>query len=119
MVDDAGRRGEARGDGRRVREVGAHVGDDAAVGAARRAEAIEVRPEIEAASDREVQSRFPGTAWTRCDSWYRDSEAGGRIVANWPGYMREYLAATETVDPQQYALLEAPVAVGSPERPGV
>ena len=26
-----------------------------------------------------------------CDSWYRDEQ--GRIVANWPGYMREYLRA--------------------------
>src|SRR3712207_7147165 len=45
---------------------------------ARRAAAIDVRPEVEAASDREVQSRFPGTAWTRCHSWYRDDDAGGR-----------------------------------------
>src|SRR5260370_21515273 len=35
------------------------------------AAAIEVRQEIEAASDREVQARFAGTAWTECDSWYR------------------------------------------------
>ncbi|HWX96529.1 MAG TPA: NAD(P)/FAD-dependent oxidoreductase [Solirubrobacteraceae bacterium] len=55
----------------------------------RRMGAIEVRPEIEAASDRALQARFAGTAWTGCDSWYRDEQ--GRIVANWPGYMREYL----------------------------
>jgi len=47
------------------------------------AAAIDVRPEVEAASDRAVQQQFAGTAWTRCDSWYRDDE--GRIVANWPG----------------------------------
>ncbi len=29
-------------------------------------------PEVAAASDRELQARFNGTAWTRCDSWYRD-----------------------------------------------
>src|SRR5947209_5885396 len=50
---------------------------------------LEVRPEVEAASDRELQARFAGTAWTGCDSWYRDR--GGRIVTNWPGYMRDYL----------------------------
>jgi cation diffusion facilitator CzcD-associated flavoprotein CzcO len=55
----------------------------------RAAGAIEVRREVEAASDAAVQARFAGTAWTRCDSWYRDEQ--GRIVANWPGYMREYL----------------------------
>ncbi|MCP9489493.1 MAG: NAD(P)/FAD-dependent oxidoreductase [Solirubrobacteraceae bacterium MAG38_C4-C5] len=67
---------------------------------------IEVRPEIEAASDRETQDRFRGTAWTRCDSWYRDED--GRIVANWPGYMREYLRATRELDPAQYLLTPAP-----------
>ncbi len=55
--------------------------------------AIEVRPEVQAASDRAVQARFAGTAWTQCDSWYRDER--GRIVANWPGYMREYLETDE------------------------
>ena len=58
----------------------------------RRAAAIDVRPDVEAASDREVQARFAGTAWTRCDSWYRNAE--GRLVANWPGYMREYIEGT-------------------------
>ena len=66
----------------------------------RDAASIEVRPEVEAASDRELQQRFAGTAWTRCDSWYRDDT--GRIVTNWPGYMREYLARTESVDTAEY-----------------
>ncbi len=56
----------------------------------RGAAAIEVRAEAEARSDAEVQARFAGTAWTECDSWYRDET--GRIVTNWPGYMREYEA---------------------------
>ncbi len=48
------------------------------------------------------RSRPPATARCRraspaphgpqCDSWYRDEH--GRIVANWPGYMREYLEQT-------------------------
>jgi cation diffusion facilitator CzcD-associated flavoprotein CzcO len=65
--------------------------------------AISVRPEIEAAFDRETQARFEGTAWTRCDSWYRDES--GRIVANWPGYMREYAASAERLDPTDFLLL--------------
>ena len=68
--------------------------------------AIDVRPEVEAASDRETQQRFAGTAWTRCDSWYRDES--GRIVANWPGYMREYAERTERLDPSEYELIGAP-----------
>jgi cation diffusion facilitator CzcD-associated flavoprotein CzcO len=67
---------------------------------ARDAGAIEVRAEVEAASDRVLQARFAGTAWTQCDSWYRDEQ--GRIVANWPGYMREYLQQTEHLDPSEY-----------------
>ncbi|MDQ3768344.1 MAG: NAD(P)/FAD-dependent oxidoreductase, partial [Actinomycetota bacterium] len=67
---------------------------------------IEVRPEVEAASDRAIQERFTGTAWTRCDSWYRDRD--GRIVANWPGYMREYVRATRELDPGEYVLTPAP-----------
>lgn len=70
------------------------------------AAAISVRPEVEAASDREVQARFAGTAWTGCDSWYRTDD--GRIVANWPGYMREYVARTAEIDPSEYVLAELP-----------
>jgi cation diffusion facilitator CzcD-associated flavoprotein CzcO len=62
---------------------------------------LDVRADVEARSDAELQSRFAGTAWTGCDSWYRDD--GGRIVTNWPGYMREYLEATRTFDPTEYA----------------
>jgi hypothetical protein len=71
-----------------------------------RAAAIEVRPEVEAASDREVQARFNGTAWTACNSWYRDRQ--GRIVANWPGYMREYAERLRVLDPNEYELIPAP-----------
>ena len=66
----------------------------------RGARAVEVRAEVEQASDRALQARFAGTAWTRCDSWYRDER--GRIVANWPGYMREYLQQTRKLDPHEY-----------------
>jgi cation diffusion facilitator CzcD-associated flavoprotein CzcO len=62
--------------------------------------ALEVRPEVQEASDRAVQSRFRGTAWTQCDSWYRDEQ--GRIVANWPGYMREYSEQTSTLNEREY-----------------
>jgi cation diffusion facilitator CzcD-associated flavoprotein CzcO len=61
---------------------------------------LDVRPDVEAASDRELQGRFAGTAWTGCDSWYRDRQ--GRIVTNWPGYMREYLERTRTFAASEY-----------------
>jgi cation diffusion facilitator CzcD-associated flavoprotein CzcO len=68
--------------------------------AGRGASAIEVRRDVEKASDADLQARFDGTAWTACDSWYRDE--GGRIVTNWPGYMREYLEQTKAVDTAEY-----------------
>jgi cation diffusion facilitator CzcD-associated flavoprotein CzcO len=74
--------------------------------AARGGGAIEVRAEVEAASDRALQHRFTGTAWTECDSWYRNEQ--GRIVANWPGYMREYLAQTAQLDVSQYRFVGLP-----------
>ena len=70
------------------------------------AAAIEVRSAVEAASDRELQARFAGTAWLACDSWYRDRT--GRIVTNWPGYMREYEQRLRTLDPSEYELIPAP-----------
>jgi cation diffusion facilitator CzcD-associated flavoprotein CzcO len=70
------------------------------------AAAIEVRADIEAASDRELQSRFAGTAWVECNSWYRNER--GRIVTNWPGYMREYEERVRVLDPADYELLALP-----------
>ena len=82
-----------------VRQALQHVRD-------RGAAAIDVRPEVERASDREVQARFAGTAWTECDSWYRSQS--GRIVANWPGYMREYFERTRVLDPSEFTFVPVP-----------
>jgi cation diffusion facilitator CzcD-associated flavoprotein CzcO len=71
----------------------------------RGAAAIDVRQDVEAANVREVQERFRGTAWTRCDSWYRTPD--GRIVANWPGYMREYFDRVARLDPGEFAFLSS------------
>jgi cation diffusion facilitator CzcD-associated flavoprotein CzcO len=68
--------------------------------------AIDVRPEVEAASDREVQASFSGTAWTHCSSWYRDRS--GRMVANWPGYMGDYVERTRVLDPAEFTLVPLP-----------
>jgi cation diffusion facilitator CzcD-associated flavoprotein CzcO len=73
---------------------------------ARAAAALDVRADVEARSDRETQARFAGTAWTGCDSWYRDDT--GRIVANWPGYMREYEQAVRVLAPGDFELVPLP-----------
>ena len=73
-----------------------------ALGAANAA-AVDLRPEVEADSDRSLQRGFVGTAWTRCDSWYQNE--AGRVVANWPRYMRDYAAATRAPDPAEFSLI--------------
>jgi cation diffusion facilitator CzcD-associated flavoprotein CzcO len=72
----------------------------------REAAAIDVRADVERASDQQVQERFAGTAWTRCDSWYRNER--GRIVANWPGYMRDYVERSAVLDPDEYVFVGGP-----------
>jgi hypothetical protein len=47
----------------------------------------EVRPEVAAAYDREMQSRLGRSVWAQCDSWYTEN---GRITTNWPGLVAEY-----------------------------
>ncbi|MCK9250096.1 MAG: NAD(P)/FAD-dependent oxidoreductase [Solirubrobacteraceae bacterium] len=80
----------------------------------RDAAAVEVREDVEAASDRALQERFAGTAWLRCDSWYRNE--AGRIVTNWPDLMKEYVAATRTLDPSEYEVVARPTpATAVPE----
>jgi cation diffusion facilitator CzcD-associated flavoprotein CzcO len=74
--------------------------------------AIDVRPDVEAESDRALQARFAGTAWTACDSWYRDES--GRIITNWPGYMREYEAALRRLDPSEFELVPSPERTAVP-----
>lgn len=69
----------------------------------RGAAAIDVRADVEASSNAELQARFGGTAWLQCDSWYRTES--GRIVANWPGYMREYLRRTREIDLDEFRFL--------------
>ena len=73
---------------------------------AREAAALDVRAEVDTAGDRALQARFAGTAWTQCHSWYRDEH--GRVVANWPGYMREYIEQTRELDPSEYRFVALP-----------
>ncbi|TNH30285.1 NAD(P)/FAD-dependent oxidoreductase [Micromonospora orduensis] len=61
---------------------------------------LEVRPEVAADHDAEVQRRLAGSVWTACRSWYRT--ASGRIVTNWPGMAAEYRRRTARLDPADY-----------------
>jgi cation diffusion facilitator CzcD-associated flavoprotein CzcO len=67
--------------------------------------AIDVRPEVQAASGRRVQERLDGSVWTQCRSWYRDA-ATGRVVNNWPGFMTEYVHRTREIRPDEFRVVE-------------
>jgi hypothetical protein len=47
-----------------------------------------------------------------CNSWYRNES--GRIVANWPGYMREYAERVRAIDPSEYRLVPLPAREPEP-----
>ncbi|GAA2325623.1 NAD(P)/FAD-dependent oxidoreductase [Dactylosporangium salmoneum] len=61
---------------------------------------LEVRPEVAAEFDAEMQRRLSTSVWTGCTSWYRTGS--GRIVTNWPGMAAEYRARTARLAPGDY-----------------
>ncbi|GAA3343526.1 NAD(P)/FAD-dependent oxidoreductase [Amorphoplanes nipponensis] len=61
---------------------------------------LDVRPDVAAAYDAELQSRLAGSVWTACNSWYRTPS--GRVVTNWPGMAGEYRRRTARLRPGDY-----------------
>jgi cation diffusion facilitator CzcD-associated flavoprotein CzcO len=64
---------------------------------------IDVRADAQAASDAQVQAGFDGTVWTQCVSWYR-KDGTGRVVGNWPRYMRSYVQTVRDFDHEHYTV---------------
>ena len=64
--------------------------------------AVEVRPEAQAAYNRDVQRRMRGTVWTTggCASWYLD--AHGHNTTLWPGFTWRFRRATRRFQPAEY-----------------
>jgi cation diffusion facilitator CzcD-associated flavoprotein CzcO len=62
---------------------------------------IAVRPEVMRSYNQGLQQRLAGSVWSQCRSWYR-MEPGGRIVALFPGFTREYVRGLERLDPADY-----------------
>jgi cation diffusion facilitator CzcD-associated flavoprotein CzcO len=60
-----------------------------------------VRPEVMRAYNEGLQQRLQGSVWTHCRSWYR-MEPGGRIVAIFPGFTREYVRGLQRLEPADY-----------------
>jgi cation diffusion facilitator CzcD-associated flavoprotein CzcO len=61
---------------------------------------LTVRPDVAETYDAEIQRRLAHTVWMGCRNWYRT--AGGRVVNNWPGTMREYTRRTRRFDATEY-----------------
>jgi len=90
-----------------------HVIDALRVMRERGAAVAEVRPEVQAAYNRELDAKLSGTVWsTGCSSWYLD--ASGRNAALWPDWTWRFRQRTRRFDPAQHTLRAA-----EPERVAV
>ncbi|MFA4928947.1 MAG: NAD(P)/FAD-dependent oxidoreductase [Patulibacter sp.] len=69
------------------------------------AAAVDVRPEVQEASNASIQKDFEGSVWTSCSSWYRNAQ--GRVVSNWPHRMAIYERLVERFDPAEYRTIQA------------
>jgi cation diffusion facilitator CzcD-associated flavoprotein CzcO/acetyl esterase/lipase len=63
---------------------------------------IDVKPEVMRAYNDQLQSRLGSSVWAQCRSWYRME--GGRIVALFPGFTREYARSLRRLDPDDYCV---------------
>ncbi|MBJ7329708.1 MAG: NAD(P)/FAD-dependent oxidoreductase [Solirubrobacteraceae bacterium] len=73
--------------------------------------ALDVRPEVAAAFDATLQAELRESVWTQCDTWYQDD--AGRVVNNWPRYMRSYVAVASEIAPGEFVRI-APAPVEDP-----
>jgi cation diffusion facilitator CzcD-associated flavoprotein CzcO len=64
----------------------------------------DVRPEVQAAYNEELQRRLAGTVWNTggCRSWYLDQT--GRNTTLWPSFTFRFRARTRRFDPADYVL---------------
>jgi cation diffusion facilitator CzcD-associated flavoprotein CzcO len=69
--------------------------------------AVEVREDVVAAFNEDVQRRLEGAVWTAggCQSWYLDEH--GRNVTMWPGSTWRFRRMTRCFDPAAYHLYPA------------
>ncbi len=67
---------------------------------------LDVRPEVQAAYNREIQARLAGSVWNSgCRSWYVNER--GRNTNNWPGTTIEFRRRTRRLDRERYRLARA------------
>jgi cation diffusion facilitator CzcD-associated flavoprotein CzcO len=68
---------------------------------------FDVRPQVQAVYNEELQERLASTVWNTggCGSWYFDSN--GRNSIQWPGFTFEYRRRTRRFDAEAYRLAAA------------
>jgi cation diffusion facilitator CzcD-associated flavoprotein CzcO len=71
------------------------------------ADALDVRPRVQSAFDREIQGKLVRGVWTQggCKSWYLDANGQNKTV--WPGFTWRYWLRTNKLRPQDYELTAA------------
>jgi hypothetical protein len=83
-----------------------HVLDGLRVMRQRGAAVAEVKPETQAAYNRELDERMEDTVWnTGCSSWYID--ASGRNATLWPDWTWRFRQLSRRFDPAAYTLRAA------------
>ncbi|GAA3459379.1 flavin-containing monooxygenase [Saccharothrix longispora] len=72
-----------------------------------RADELDVRPDVQARFNRQLQRKLTKGVWTEggCKSWYLDAQGVNRTV--WPGFTWRYWMRTRTVNPADYTLTRA------------
>ena len=70
-------------------------------------EAVDLRPEVQAAFNEQVQSRMPDTVWLTggCASWYLDPQ--GRNTTLWPDFTFRFRRKLQRFDLASYRVLRA------------
>jgi cation diffusion facilitator CzcD-associated flavoprotein CzcO len=64
---------------------------------------VEVRPEVEARHNEEVQRRMQGTVWnTGCTSWYQDAKGNNPTL--WPDWTWQFRRRTASFNPAEYVI---------------
>jgi cation diffusion facilitator CzcD-associated flavoprotein CzcO len=75
-----------------------------------RAVPVDVKPEVMARYNHQLQEELAATPWAgACTSWYKTAD--GRILNNWPGTARAYAEAVSRFDPAAYLALAPARAV--------
>jgi cation diffusion facilitator CzcD-associated flavoprotein CzcO len=71
------------------------------------ADELDVRPDVQARFNRELQRKLTRGVWTEggCKSWYLDAQGVNRTV--WPGFTWRYWMRTKTVRAEDYTLTRA------------